>query len=259
MVQVGVVTSLGLLAFACSLPEAQRQTAAFSSSAITVASTEAFGAPTQGRYTFYHSWHWDYENTWIPADEYGRTGQLTAYHDDSTGAWLFTAEAYGGTDEMADWVLALPTGEYITGYRDETGNRNLLRDTLDFPESEEVLAEWLQPTGEKQVFGENHYGWPTLQASAYAVNYQQTKERSKVWLADTAVDMRPLVYFNRRIADAKLPVHFMPDLAIGKIEVAADTESGAQRIHHRLTAISDNYYEINLEDYEKQREGAGKR
>ena len=251
MVQVGLMTGLGLLALACSLPGPQQQPAARAFSALTVVSTEAVSPPAQGRYTFYYSWHWNYENTWVPEGEYGSTGQLTVYHDDSTEAWLFTAEAYGGTDEMADWVLALPSGEFITGYRDETGKRTLLRDTLNLPEFDEAFAEWLQPTGEKHIFGENTYGWPALQARAYKIDYQQTGERSTIWLADTAVDMRPLVYFNRRIADAKIPVYFMPDLPVGKIEVAADTKGGTHRVWHRLTAISDNYYELNLEDYEK--------
>jgi len=251
MVQVGLIAGLGLLAIACSLPEAQQRTAVFTSDT-TVAAVTVDTPSTDGRYTFHHSWHWAYENTWIPEGEHGHTGELTVYHDDSTGAWLFTTEAYGATDEMADRVLALPTGEYITAYRDETGNRTLLRDTLDFPESDEAIAEWLQPTGEKQVYGTNNYGWPTLQAAAYHVDYLKTEERATVWLADTTVDMRPLVYFNRRIADAKLPIHFTPGLPTGKIEVAADTESGTHRVRHRLTAISDNYYEINLEEYESK-------
>lgn len=250
MVQVGLVAGLGLLAFACSFPEAQQQTAALASSVTTVVSTEAVSPPAERRYTFYHSWHWEYENTWIPEGEYGRAGEMTAYHDDSTGAWLFTAESYGGTDEMAEWVLALPTGEYITAYHDETGNRTILRDTLNFPMPEEALGDWLQPTGEKQVFGENNYGWPNLQAAAYHVDYLKTQDRSTVWLADTTVDMRPLIHFNRRIADAKLPVNFMPDLPLGRVEVAGKTLSGVQRVRHRLTAISNNYYEINLNDYE---------
>lgn len=203
-------------------------------------------------YTFHHSWHWQYESTWIPDGETGRHGEFTVYHDDSTGAWLFTAEAYGVTDEMADWILALPTGEYITAYRDETGNQDLFRDTLDFPEPGEALAEWLKPAGEAQVFGANPYGWRTLQATAYHVDYLKTEERTTVWLADSTVDMRPLIHFNRRIADAKLPVQFMPDLPVGKIEVAAGTESGKHRVHHRLTVLSDNHYEINLANYEDE-------
>ncbi len=252
MVQVGLVMGLGLLASACSLPEARQSAAALASPAASVASVEADHPPIQGKYTFYHSWHWDYENTWIPEGEHGRSGEMTVYQDDSTGAWLLTAETYGGTDEMADWVLALPTGEYITAYRDEGGRRTLLRDTLDFPQPEAGPAGWLQPARGTRAFGENDYGWPTLQAVAYQVDYQQTEERSTVWLADTTVDMRALVYFNRRIADAKLPVHFMPHVPAGKIEVAADTESGTHRVRHRLTAISDNYYEINLEDYDNK-------
>ncbi|GGG96875.1 hypothetical protein GCM10007415_35160 [Parapedobacter pyrenivorans] len=251
MVQVGLIAGLGLLAIACSLPEVQ-QRPAVAASDFAVADVMVGVPSVYDRYTFYHSWHWEYENTWIPEGEQGRSGVMTVYHNDRTGAWLFTSEAYGVTDEMADWILALPTGEYITAYSDAEGHRGLLRDTLEFPVSDDALAGWLQPSGDDQVFGANNYGWPTLQGVAYEVDYQKTEEHSTVWVADTAVDMRALVHFNRRVADAKLPVHFMPDLPAGKIEVAADTESAIRRVRHRLTAISDNYYEINLNDYDQK-------
>lgn len=201
------------------------------------------------QFIFQTSWHWQYENSWIPEGEFGHAGEMTGYHDGSTGAWLFTAEAYGGSDEMADWVLALPSGEYILAYSDAEGGRGLLRDTLEFPMPDGLLGGQLQPTGAKQVFGENNYGWPSLEAAAYRLDHLKTEERTTVWLADTTVDMRPLVHFNRRLADAKLPVHFMSDLPEGKIEVSAHTDSNGHRIGHRLTAISANYYEINLKDY----------
>lgn len=250
MVQVGLVAGLGLLAFACSFPEARQQTAALASSVTTVVSTDTVVPPAEGRYTFYHSWHWEYENTWIPEGEYGRAGEMTAYQDDSTGAWLFTSEAYGVTGEMAEWVLALPTGEYITAYCDGEGTRGLLRDTLEYPVPDGLLAKHLQPTGSTEVFGENDYGWPSLRGAAHRIDYVKTNEEATIWLADTAVDMRPLIHFNRRMADAKLPIHFTPDLPAGCIEVAEETRAGAQHVRHRLTAISNNYYEIDLNDYE---------
>lgn len=209
--------------------------------------------PARDRYVFRHSWHWTYYNTWIPEGESGHTGEVTVYHDDSSGALLLTPEAYGISDEMSVWILALPTGEYITAYCDAEGRKGLMRDTVQLAEPDESFATQFRPAGSKKIFGENTYGWPTLRGYAYRGGYEKTSEQTEIWLADTAVNLSPLAGFNRRNAEARLPLHFMAGIPEGRVEVAAHTVSGSgHRSGHELTAISDNYYEINLKDYDHQ-------
>ena len=209
--------------------------------------------PVRDRYVFRHSWHWTYYNTWIPEGEFGHKGEVTVYHDDNSGALLLTPEAYGISDEMSVWILALPTGEYITAYHDAEGRKGLLRDTVQLPGPDETFTSQFRPAGNERMFGENRYGWPTLRGYAYRGGYEKTSEQTEVWLADTAVNLSLLAGFNRRNADARLPLHFMEGIPEGRVEVASHTVSGSgHRSGHELTAISDNYYEINLKDYENE-------
>lgn len=209
-------------------------------------------------YVFLKAWRWEYLNEWVQEGEYAHKGEMTIYHDETSGAWLFTSEAYGDTDDMADWVLGLPTGEYITAYRDEGDRKTLIRDTLHIAHETAADTAWrlqefqshYMPMGETSVFGQNDYRWPVVVAGEFTLNYIATQEKTTVFLADTAIDFLPVTCFNNRVADAKLPINFSAALPEGKWEVAAETVSAGRRVLHRLLDISDNYYEINLKDYE---------
>ncbi|MDR7129769.1 hypothetical protein J2X69_002115 [Algoriphagus sp. 4150] len=211
-------------------------------------------------YFFRQAWVWSFRNEWIPEGEFGSEGEMTVYYDPDSKSWLFTAESYGITDEMAEWIIAPSQDIYISAYQDEFGNKHLYRDTLDMesrqPVEEALFSsngnEYLIALDSTRVFGTNSYGWPTITATAYAYKSDVSSLAAVCFLAETELDFSPLYLFNSRSGDARLPIHFPQDMPGNRIVAQEITRDAGRTVFYRLEAISDTEYHINFKDYERK-------
>ncbi len=206
----------------------------------------------QKEYLFRTAWIWKYKNELIPVGEWGHEGEMVVYHDSLSGAWLFTGESYGTTDEMAEWILGLPSGIFISSYQDENSRRTLLRDTLSVTllrtpeEQKQMFTETAKAKGHRKKFGENKYGWPVLEGTAWQISYSGTTEQTTLYLASTKLNTLALHGFNLRSGDARLPVRFPSALPPGMMLLEDDTHTSGGRIHFQLKEISDTEYHVLL-------------
>lgn len=197
--------------------------------------------PSQINFT--QAWVWEYE------DAHGNKGEMTIYHEPKLNCWLFTREAYGNTDDMCDWVLAMPDGEYYFAYQDgeEYGKARLLRQKVNFVRHKEIPVNWgaaIDSTSRR--FGDTRLGFPLIKGHLYLLRFEQTQEQCEYYIGLTNTDMTPVYYVNRLDADAKLPVDFPIDLPPGYIALSEKSKYMSLNFKY----ISHAQYHINLLGYE---------
>lgn len=159
---------------------------------------------------FNQAWVWSYQNDLIAVNEPGHKGELVVYHEPKLNYWLFTAEAYGTSGEMYNWILGKPDGTYTMCATDEFGKQTTAEQKLDFPLNR-LLPQHYKATRMKKVFNINHLGFPKITGKAYNVDYIKTKDQSLVFVGEFKADFAPLYFFNRLNIEAKLPFQFPSD------------------------------------------------
>lgn len=194
---------------------------------------------------FTEAWVWEYKTY------EGEKGEMVIYRDPKTGYWLLTEEAFGNTDGMCDWILAMPDGKYFFAYKSaEIGAKNsLLKEQYKFPVHKK-MPDYFKATGKKKSFGDAKMGFPLFNASAYNITYLKTSDKTTLYVANTTANLAPLYYFNDLIADAKLPIRFPQDLPGNKIAVAESTNINGTIVSYTFKYISPTDYHISLSDYE---------
>lgn len=201
------------------------------------------GAQTRLRKTetlnFKEVWVWEY------LDSEGKKQDMAIYHHPGKNYWLFTAEAYGLSGEMTEWVLAKPDGEYIQRYRDEHGATITLRDTLYF-NTPAQLPRHYQSMGRMRNFGDKKFGFPEFRGIAFEVKYEKTTDQSLCYLVKVKKVMSPLYYFNQLNKEPRLPVIFPKDLPADHLVLSEEIQTGGKVIRYRFRFISPTEYYIEI-------------
>lgn len=188
---------------------------------------------------FTEVWVWEYP------DNEGEKQNMALYHHPKKGYWLFTQEAVGPGDEMTEWILAKPNGEYIQRYRDEHGNAKTLYHTLHF-DPPAKLPRYYQPTGASGTFGDKSFGFPEFKGKAYQVNFEKTTDQALYYFVKVPKNLLPVYYFNRLNIEAKLPLSFPTDLPRDQLVLGEEVRTGGKTIHYRFRFISHTEYYIEL-------------
>jgi hypothetical protein len=196
---------------------------------------------------FMQAWIWEYENTALEEGEFGRKGEFWAYYHEELNYWLLTAESYGITGEMFNWILAKPDGTYIIDFTDEFGKNSRLEHKLDFDIPNEIPIHY-KSTGNSKFFNEDDtIGFPKAKGFEYDTKYEMTSDQTKTFIgAFENVNFTPLFWFNRLDSDAKLPVHFPLDLPSKYGVFEEITKMSVGKYHLVLKNISNTEYYINL-------------
>ena len=146
--------------------------------------------------------------------EGSQTREFWIYVNPRSGNFLFSREdTYAATDEMNDFVVAFPNGDYwFCGTTDETGKKTRLvtKTQDDIPNAvvqptaeekktqQETFARLCRPTGHTHAAGP----WT---AHEYRLQSLKTAETTLFSVAAVPFAVYPLYNFNDLNADAKLP------------------------------------------------------
>lgn len=182
---------------------------------------------------FREVWVWEYTDT------EGAKQDLAIYHLPEKNYWLFTAEAYGNSGEMIEYILGKPDGEYIMAYTDAEGKKGLLKEKLTFT-GPKVLPPTYRLQKKTQFFGEPDMGYPKVLGKLYLKTYEKTSEVAEMFLTDTKSDMRPVYNFNAINGDAKLPLHFPIDLP-AHTHVLEETYQGKKQYAFKFKSQTEYY------------------
>lgn len=195
---------------------------------------------------FDQAWIWEYTNTTVPEDEIGHKGEVWVYYNEKLQYWLFTAESYGITGEMFNWILAKPDGTYIIDFTDEFGKTGRLEMKAEVEKSK-LLPEHYVANGKSNWYNQEDLGFPKFKGDGYSVTYEMVNDTSEFYLApNEKLNFAPIYLFNQLDSDAKLPIFFPVDLPGNWIYLEESTQMPQGEIQVKLTTITPTEYYINL-------------
>lgn len=193
---------------------------------------------------FTELWTWEY------LDENGEWDEIWIYREPNLDYWLFDkSSSYGMTNEMCEWVVGTPDGQYWFNCQDaEFGAKPTLHKMEITFHSPSSLSNMWENTQQKKEFGDPAQGFGTFVGESYDVHYLGQKEASKLYITQSNVDMRPVYYFNQLDGDGRLPIMFPVDVPKNTIILSekTDIESSNIRIRYRFKDISPNSYYVEL-------------
>jgi len=179
--------------------------------------------------------------------EEGKKAEFSVYLDRKTSTWLFTnADSFDGTAEGLDFVVAYPNGTYLVCGTDDINHKSCQK--LDSPLARKnVLKISGKPTSKRQVFGQNKYGWPTLNGVAYDLSAGRSEQ--KIHLATVNFNCHPLYAFNFLLdTEFHLP-------AINQIDYPSYSPKNQLVVQEdgvkgfKLLSISPTEYFVDLKEY----------
>jgi len=194
---------------------------------------------------FTQAWVWEYKNELVSENEPGHQGEIAIYFEPKKNYWLFTAEAYGISGEMFDWILGKPDGTYLICTIDEFRKKTITTERLQFPLNK-ILPKHYQALGKEKIFNQNKLGFPKMKGAAFKVNYTKTNDRSSIFVGDFKANFLPLYFFNRLNIEAKLPFQFPVDFPKNKLLLQETSIINKTKLQLVLKEISYNEYFIDL-------------
>ncbi|MEZ4901147.1 MAG: hypothetical protein R2822_04995 [Spirosomataceae bacterium] len=148
--------------------------------------------------------------------------------------------------EGLDFVVAYPNGNYLVCGTDDVSQKSCQK--LDSPLARKNTVKiGGKPTGKQQLFGQNNYGWPTLNAMEYILMVGRTTQ--KVYLSTVNFDCRPLYAFNFLLdVEFHLPainqIEYPSYLPKNQLVVQENEVKG-----FKLVSISPTEYFVDLRAY----------
>ncbi|MGF1925864.1 MAG: hypothetical protein ACQUHE_16945 [Bacteroidia bacterium] len=194
---------------------------------------------------FTQAWVWEYKNNFVPESEPRNKGEMVMYYEPKLNYWLFTAEAYGTSGEMYNWVLGKPDGTYVLCETDEFGKQTVSQQKLKFPLNK-TLGPQYRPLGNKKVFNQNRLGLPKIEGIEFKVVYGKTNEHSSIFVGDVGANFLPLYFFNRLNIEAKLPFQFPIDFPKNKLLLQEVSTASKVKLQLTFKEISYTEYYIDL-------------
>jgi len=172
--------------------------------------------PDVGKYFFSEMWRWSFGNRLYPEDHPQRYGHFSIMVDPPSGTMLLTREESNYLDEMTEWIIVQPNGEYILGWTEHTGEKFMKRHSIaDFDDhafrSSEQAADfdkYFTHVGEYLTYGEDVYGWRTFKGKEYKQTYMKSSDISYLTVTTLPFSIRPLYLVEKINQDLKLPIKF---------------------------------------------------
>jgi hypothetical protein len=195
---------------------------------------------------FTQAWVWEYKNNFVPENEPGHKGEIVMYYEPKLNYWLFTAEAYGTSGEMYNWILGKPDGTYVLCATDEFGKEAITEQKLKFPLNK-TLAPHYRFIGKKKVFNQNRLGFPKIEGREFKIIYGKTNDQSSIFVGDVKANFLPLYFFNQSNIEAKLPFQFPVDFPKNKLLLQEVSTVNKVKLHVTFKEISYTEYYIDLQ------------
>ena len=119
-------------------------------------------------------------------------------------------------DEMTEWIILKPSGSYLSGWSEHTGDKQMRNQSMkDFEEyafriSEQAkeFEEFFAHNGEYETFGKNKYGWDDFYGKEWKQTYKMTNEESTVYTTSPPFSVRPFYLVEQTNPDLRLPINF---------------------------------------------------
>lgn len=194
---------------------------------------------------FTQAWVWTYENEQVSENEPGHKGEIVIYFEPKQNYWLFTAEAYGTSGEMYDWIIGKPNRRYLLSSTDEFGKKTVTEQRGPFP-ANKMLPSYYKPLGKRKVFNQNKLGFPKIEGAAFKVDYTKTNDYTSVFVSDFKANFSSVYFFNHLNIEAKLPFSFPADLPKNKLLLQEFSTVNKAKIQLVLKEISHAEYYIEL-------------
>lgn len=215
--------------------------------------------PKQGKYYFSETWTWSYKNDFIPIGELGHEGKMSIDIDPVSGMMLFTKNDSQLSDEMIDYIIASPEGQYITCWTDVHGEKQ-----IDIEENQQMIElnkdqesvvqhfkKYVKALDTHKLFGQNDYQWPTTKAYAYEMTYKKTIDKNQLFLAEMPISLLPLYLFNKRNNELRIPISLEFGTTIPKnilvVEDRYELENKVSLI--QLVSMSPSDIHIDIKPY----------
>lgn len=193
---------------------------------------------------FTELWIWDY------LDEDGEWQEMWVYREPKLNYWLFErASSFGMTNEMCEWVVVKPNGEYVMSYQQHQidAPNTLMSQVIDF-DNERDFPDFWKPTGQTKTFGDPKQGWDSFKGERYEVFFKGQPDPSEFYLGTGDIDMQGLYYFNNLDGDIKLPITFPLGIPKNTLILSEETtfEYYDMKVNYRFNSISPNSYYVYL-------------
>ncbi|HLS29536.1 MAG TPA: hypothetical protein VK021_01625 [Flavobacteriaceae bacterium] len=189
---------------------------------------------------FTELWIWEYLN------ETKEWEELWVYREPKKNYWLFeSSSSFGMTDEMCEWVLAKPNGEYWLSYQSPEMNtpNTLQQQQIEFEKAKSLPGFW-KSTGKKKEFGDTVHSWSKFEGEEFEVFYKGQQKPSTFYLVKENIDLTAVYYFNLLEGNIQLPIIFPTDIPSEFIVLSEKTDFEMQdiAIRYRFKEISPTSY-----------------
>lgn len=211
--------------------------------------------PAEGNYYFSETWTWNYHNEMLPPTDPHHKGTFSVYIDPPTGTMLLADHL----DEMTDWIIIHPDGNYTTAFTDVHGKPHIVEQKMaDFPEHDFYLSlqaadfkkYFTQQTGSK-TFGTNKYGWQTIQATPFEMTFEKTNDIAQLHLLEMPFSVRGLYLAAQTNQDLNFPINFNYGYLLPEkyLVVSEAYQQGGKKVGFELASISPGEYFVNTVTY----------
>jgi hypothetical protein len=211
--------------------------------------------PEKGEYFFSEMWTWSYTNT-ITEEPSLRNGEMSIYIDPPTGTILLTKNDTRYSGDMINWIIIEQDGSYVIGGADEFGEDLVIKTSVnDLDDYQYMLEsykgdfeEYLKPMKNQKTFGDNTYGWPTIDGQEYLMTYMKTNDQSTLHLAEVPFSARYFYIVESLVTDIQLPAksslgYILPE---NQLILSDAYQFNDQTVQYQLVSMSPAEYFISL-------------
>lgn len=198
---------------------------------------------------FSQMWLWEYHIELETDDKHIQKtdGKIELYYNPDTKYWLFTKDgALNQLGEMVNWVVGKPDGNYITSVKPEFQGEDTM---IDIEKIESKLPQSIpttfKPTGKKQVFNDNDWGFEKIKAEKYRIDSTENQSYS-IYLAPYNADFSPIYNFNKRNSEIEMAYSFPDDIPAGQLLLKEFKQKDRNRSTLIFKGISHTEYYITI-------------
>lgn len=212
--------------------------------------------PQKGQYYFSEGYYFDYTYQ-NPGSDNLSTGEFGFYIDPETGTILLEKNLSQFTDEMTDYIIIKPNGDYIQGFTDEFGTKKVIEKQLSKMESlmadlayvDEEFKTYFKPQQQFQDFGASKYYPKSLKGQSYQRTFLKSSDVVDLYIADTNLPTTALYLTGRVFEELGLPIkwdygYFLPDQKLVVSEQYKNKDG--QNIGFQLKSIMAAEYHLSL-------------
>ncbi|MFD2588898.1 hypothetical protein ACFSQJ_18375 [Croceitalea marina] len=214
--------------------------------------------PDKGQYYFSEEFTFRYSNAW--EDTQGiSSGNFGFYLDPETGTVLLEKNITHFFDEMTNYIIIKPNGNYILGYDDEFGKLRTIQKNVfktdgvseNLKNVQEDFERFFKSKQETAEFGTNQYYAKALIAEKYERTYVKSPDKVQVYIAPINIPTTALYLVETVFEELDMPVKWdygysLPNNHLVVKEIFKTKEGTS--VGFELKSIMATEYHIQLPD-----------